>query len=83
VPTVHRERGFDVRIYLPPREREPPHVHVVKKGFGEVKIHLGTKRDPPHIERIFGLRDADVTTAYRIVLAHQARLLREWRKYHG
>jgi hypothetical protein len=42
MPTVFREHGFAVRIYLPPREHSPPQVHVVRTG-GEVKIHLGTE----------------------------------------
>ena len=29
-PTVLRGRGFDVRVYPPPREHGPAHVHVVK-----------------------------------------------------
>lgn len=37
VPTVLRVDGFRVVIYLPPREHDPPHVHVWK-GDGEVVI---------------------------------------------
>ncbi len=82
MPTVHRERGFAVRIYLPPREHGPPQVHVVKGG-SEVKIHLGTSSTAPTVERVFAMRDADVVRAYRIVLDHHAKLLDKWREYHG
>jgi hypothetical protein len=82
MPRVHSERGFDVRIYLPPREHHPAHVHVVKAG-GEVTIHLGTGSTPPSVVRVFGMRDADIVKAYRIVEEHQAEFLATWREYHG
>jgi hypothetical protein len=82
MPTVLRERGFAVRIYLPPREHRPPQVHVVR-GRGEVKIHLGTESTPPGVERVFQMRDADGVKAYRIVLQHHAQLLVKRRQYHG
>lgn len=82
MPTVHSERGFDVRIYLPPREHRPAHVHVVKSG-AEVTIDLGTRSTPPSVSRVFGMRDVDVVRAYRIVEKHQAELLAIWREYHG
>jgi hypothetical protein len=82
MPTVLRERGFALRIYLPPREHLPPQVHVVRGG-AEVKIHLGTESAPPSVERVFQMRDADVVEAYRIVLEHHAQLMNKWRQYHG
>jgi hypothetical protein len=82
MPTVLRERGFAVRIYLPPREHRPPQAHVVRGGV-DVKIHLGTESAPPSVEHVFQMRDADVVEAYRIVLDHHAQLMDKWRQYHG
>ena len=34
---------WKIKIYLPPREHGPPHVHVIAKGLNaEVKINLET-----------------------------------------
>jgi hypothetical protein len=41
LPTVLRERGFEVRIYT--LDHPPPHVHVAKAG-AIVKIDLATSR---------------------------------------
>jgi hypothetical protein len=71
-----------VRIYLPPREHEPPHVHVVKGGT-EVVIRLGDAEALPQVGEVYGMRSADVMRAYRIVEANQALLLEKWRYHHG
>jgi len=82
MPTVLTEGGFAIRIYLPPREHEPPHVHVVKGG-GEAVIALGNDETPPVLDRVYGMRARDVLRAYRIVEANRTRLLEAWRRYHG
>jgi hypothetical protein len=82
VPTVHEEAGFQVRIYLPPREHEPPHVHVVKAGT-EVVIRLGDAQALPEVQEVYGMRRADVMRAYRIVEANRMMLLEKWRNLHG
>lgn len=33
--TIHQQDGFAFRIY--PRDHEPPHVHAIVRGKGEVK----------------------------------------------
>ncbi|MBA3345692.1 MAG: DUF4160 domain-containing protein [Gemmatimonadales bacterium] len=42
MPTVLVQEGFRVRIYLPPREHAPPHVHVVRSG-AEIVMALGDR----------------------------------------
>jgi hypothetical protein len=81
VPTVLEHDGFQVRVYLPPREHGPPHVHVVRAG-AEVVITLGDTRTRPAIAEAYGMQARDVVRAYRIVEAHQERLLEVWRRYH-
>ena len=79
MPVVLTVAGFQVRIYLPPREHEPPHVHVVK-GSTEVVITLD---DPPAVRDVLGMSGREVAQAYRIVEAHWTMLLEAWRRYHG
>jgi hypothetical protein len=81
-PIVLRAGGFSVRIYLPPREHEPPHVHVVGVG-GEAVITLGDANRPPALREVYRLRAPEVLRAYRLVEEHQTELLVQWRKYHG
>ena len=82
MPTVLRDQGFQVRIYLPPREHDPPHVHVVK-GKGEVIFRLNGESMPPTIWKVFGMSDRDVVSAYRLVEANVNVLLEKWKEYHG
>jgi hypothetical protein len=81
-PTVLSERGFAVRIYLQPREHGPAHVHVVKDD-GEIIIMLGDDPSGIEIREVFGMREAEVRVAFRIVSEHRAELVDAWRRYHG
>lgn len=81
MPTVHDESGFQIRIYLPPREHAPPHVHVLKSG-AEVIINLGDAGRPPEIREVHGMRTRDVLRAYRLVERLNAELIEKWREYH-
>lgn len=81
MPTVLVRNGYSVRIYLPPREHAPPHVHVVRAG-GEVVILLGDAEHPPAVMEVYGMRAREVVRAYRIVDAEQDVLLETWRRYH-
>lgn len=38
---VHDEGAFRVYVYSPPREHEPPHVHVECARGGELLVRLG------------------------------------------
>jgi hypothetical protein len=81
VPTVLSVDGFRVVIYLPPREHEPPHVHVWE-GKGEVVIELATVRRPQTIRSVAHMRTPDVARAFWIVEEHTEHLLASWRRYH-
>ena len=82
MPTVLRVAGFRVVIFLPPREHEPPHVHVRKTG-GEAVIELASGGRPQVIRSVAGMRSADVVRAFRIVEEYAEYLLDKWREYHG
>ena len=82
MPTVLRERGFRVVIFLPPREHAPPHVHVQKLS-GEVVIELADGDRPQTIRNVVGLRTREITAAFWLVEEHSEHLMASWRKYHG
>ncbi len=68
-------------IFLPPREHEPPHVHV-RNADGEVVIVLAAGGAPQKIREVAGMRTADVTAAFWLVEEHAEYLLERWRQYH-
>ncbi len=82
VPTVLVVAGVQVRIYLPPREHGPAHVHVVKAG-GRVVVSLGDERTAPSVSSVVRMTERDARRAFRIVEAHRDTLLAAWRRYHG
>ena len=82
MPTVLRAAGFRVVIYLPPREHEPPHVHVWKAG-GEVVVELTTAGRPQTIRSVSDMRTVDVIKAFRLVETQTEYLLTCWRQYHA
>lgn len=81
-PTVLRVGGFRTLIFLPPREDEPPHVHVWNAD-GEVVIKLSVGEKPQTIRTVAGMPTSDVADAFWIVEEHTEYLLHCWRKYHG
>lgn len=82
MPTILRKGGFVVKLYGPPREHAPPHVHVEHGPDELVVIRLRTKESPQRVWRAYGMKDSDVLTAFRLVEAHHRRILRAWRKLH-
>ena len=78
MPVVLRLNGFQVIIFLPPREHGPPHVHVRRAG-GEATIGLS----PVAVREVVGMRATDVVRAVGIVEDNLAQLRQAWRKYHG
>ena len=73
MPTVHREQGFQVRIY--PADHLPPHVHVVKAGTA-VKIALGDAHSAPQIAAVYSMSTQDVLRAFHLVERHRGKLLK-------
>ncbi len=55
MPTVLRHGNMVVRLFAPPREHPPPHVHLVVLGLGEVVIRLGSATASPTVVRSTGL----------------------------
>jgi hypothetical protein len=80
---VYEEGEFRVYVYSPPREHEPPHVHVESANGGEVLIRLGDDNNPPTLWQNHHMRAADAREALRIVTDHQQLLQEEWRRLHG
>jgi hypothetical protein len=77
-PTLLREDGFHVKMYFPPREHGPAHVHVEKAG-DEAVIMLADCS----VREVYGLRAADVAAAVAIVEAWQDFLTDTWEAIHG
>ena len=82
MPTVLRQDGFRVIVFLPPREHGPPHVDV-QNTDGEVVIELATTGVPQHVRRIADMRDRDVLRAFWLVESRSEFLHDCWRRYHG
>ena len=80
MPTVLRERGFALRIYL--NDHGPPHVHVVE-GDKEVVISLGDETMKPWIRKNKGMRQRGMRQSLRIVAEHQLFLIDQWRRING
>ena len=72
-----------VRLYGPPREHPPPHVHVTIAGRGEAVIRLGAGPKPPVVVRSVGLNDRLVLRAWELVHVNQDEIQLHWEKRHG
>ena len=80
MPTIFRQDGFDVMIYL--NDHRPAHLHIFK-GEGEVVIYIGNAKRPPNVRENMGMSRKDERAALIIVAEHQERFLAEWSKIHG
>ena len=80
MPTVLRQRGFDVAIR--PRDHGPPHVHVLHSGE-EVVILLGVGDIVPRVRENRGMRARNIRKAMDIVTANNEMFLKEWQKIYG
>lgn len=83
MPTIIRQDGFRVRIFGPPREHGPPHVHVYKGSDTVVVIRLSSPGHGPAIREIYDMKRADVVKAYRLVETHAQALQKAWEDIHG
>ena len=82
MPTVVREDGFSIRIYAPPREHPPPHVHVYKAGE-LVIIELGVMGEPPTVRGLAAMSPSEVFKALRLVEQRREILIAAWEELHG
>jgi hypothetical protein len=80
---IHDEGVFRVYVYAPPREHQPPHVHVESTRGGEVLVKLGDEETPPTLWQNHHMDVVDAREAMRIVERNQFAFLEEWRKLHG
>ena len=79
LPTVHREGGFQFRIFA--NDHSPPHVHVVKAG-GFAKVAIGSVEEPPRLLETRKLKDPDIVRAVRIVEREWRNLMLAWTNIH-
>lgn len=83
MPTVLEQDGFQIKVFLPPREHGPAHVHVYKAGAVAV-INLPDATQPLTLRSVSKkMRNADVVAAVRLVEAHVEMCWIHWRKYHA
>lgn len=80
---VYDEGGFTVYVYSPPREHQPPHVHVESTNGGEILVRLGDDETPPSLWQNHHMSASDAREALRIVDEHQQHFLAEWSRLHG
>jgi hypothetical protein len=80
---IYDEGPFRVYVYSPPREHQPPHVHLECTRGGEVLIRLGEEDTAPSLWQNHHMSTADARQALRIVEDHQLLFLAEWRRLHG
>lgn len=83
MPVVFRQGNLVVRVYAPPREHPPPHVHVIFRGVGEVVIEIGTAEEGPRIHQDYGMPPRLIVVAYRLVAEHQEKFQHAWEQLHG
>ena len=83
MPAIFREDGFVVRIYGPPREHPPPHVHVERGREATVVICLGIAGGVLSVRAVQRMHEHEVVRALRVVERHQDQLLSVWRTMHG
>lgn len=80
---LYDEGALKVYVYSPPREHQPPHVHVESTNGGEVLVRLGDDDTPPSLWQNHHMSAPDAREALRIVGEHQQRFLAEWSRLHG
>lgn len=83
MPTVLRENNLSVRIYLPPKEHAPAHVHVDNGQGGVVVIRLGTGRQVPTLHLVYGMKYQEIVRAFRLVEKNVGKLRSAWEDFHG
>lgn len=82
MPTIVQQDGFRVKVFGPPREHGPAHVHVYKGRQSVVVIRLPSPTAPLAVWAVYDMRPADVVAAFRLVEAHAETLQRAWELIH-
>ena len=84
MPTVVRDGVLAVKVYGPPREHPPPHVHVEVGRTGVVVLRLPHGDRPLELWRVHGeVSERDVVAAVRLVEAHEAEIRAAWERIHA
>ena len=83
MPTILTEDGFRIKVWGPPREHPPPHVHIEKGAEGLVVIRLRIGEKPLKVWEVFNVRDDEVLAAVRLVEKHHDTLMAAWKRIHG
>jgi hypothetical protein len=82
-PTIVEEDGFQSKVFLPPREHGPAHVHVSKAGEVAI-VTLPHATQSLMVQSVSKkMRNANVVAAVRLVEAHVDMSWMHWRKYHA
>lgn len=73
-----------VKVYGPPREHPPPHVHVEVGRTGVVVIRLAIRDHPLRVWRVYGeVDEVTVLAAVRLIEANEAAIRAAWERIHG
>lgn len=73
-----------MKVYGPPREHPPPHVHIEVGRVGVVVLRLPIGDRPLEVWRVHGeVSERDVMAAVRLVDAHEAAIRTAWERIHG
>ncbi len=78
---VLREGGWSFVIYVD--DHAPPHVHVKRRGGGEVKTTIPGPGEYVSVLRVRHLPTHEAMRAVRLVEEHREQLLLAWEKIHG
>lgn len=82
--TVVRGGTLVVKVYGPPQEHPPPHVHVEVGRAGVVVLRLPLDDKPLEVWRVHGeVSERDVVAAVQLVEAHEADIRTAWERIHG
>lgn len=76
MPTVLRVGGFAFSI--PPRDHDPPHVHVSYSG-ARVVVSIESE----DFRQVRGMSEVDIARAVQIIRQHRGELLAAWIEWHS
>jgi len=84
MPTVVRHGTLAVKVYGPPREHPPPHVHVEVGRTGVVVLRLPLDDRALEVWRVHGeVSEREVVAAVQLVEAHEAEIRAAWERIHA